>query len=237
VPIALFVRHGRASAFGTDYDVLSPVGVEQSEAFGAWIADEEIAFDAVFVGPRKRHAQTLEAVSRTLSERGQALPAETVVPELDEHDGVSLVFKLLPMLAADDPKLRAIVEATARGEQPDTTDILDALKRITRRWVRGEIGHDEVESWAAFRARVGRALERIASIGRGKRALVITSAGTVASAVGEVLGVRDDEKVLDLSWAAYNASMTEITLGNGRGGLRTFNATPHLREARLVTRV
>lgn len=237
MPIALFVRHGRASAFGTDYDLLSPVGVEQSEALGTWVANEQITFDAVFVGPRKRHAQTLEAVSRTLSGRGQPLPGETVVPELDEHDGISLVFKLLPMLAADDPKLRAIVEATARGQQPAAADILDAFKRVTRRWVRGEIGHDDVESWAAFRARVGRALERIASIGRGKRALVITSAGAVASAVAEVLGVRDDEKVLDLSWAAYNASVTEIALGSERSSLRTFNATPHLREARLVTRV
>ena len=237
MPTALFVRHGRASAFGTDYDVLSPVGVEQSEAFGAWVADERLSFDAVFVGPRKRHAQTLEAVSRTLSTRGHPLPSEAVVPELDEHDGISLVFKLLPMLAADDPKLRAVVEATARGEQPATADVLDAFKRVTRRWVRGEIGHDEVESWAAFRARVARALERIASIGRGKRALVITSAGAVASAVGEVLGVRDDEKVLDLSWAAYNASMTELAFGSGRWGLRTFNATPHLKEPRLVTRV
>jgi broad specificity phosphatase PhoE len=237
VPIALFVRHGRASAFGTDYDVLSPLGVEQSEAFGAWVADAQLAFDVVFVGPRKRHAQTLEAISRALSARGRQLPAEAVVPELDEHDGISLVFKLLPMLAMDDPKLRSIVEATARGEQPATADILDAFKRVTRRWVRGEIGHDDVESWAAFRTRVGRALERIASIGKGKKALVITSAGAVASAVGEVLGVRDDEKVLDLSWAAYNASMTELAFASGRWGLRTFNATPHLREPRLVTRV
>jgi broad specificity phosphatase PhoE len=237
VPIALFVRHGRASAFGTDYDVLSPVGVEQSEAFGAWVADERMAFDAVFVGPRKRHAQTLEAVSRTLSARGLPLPGEVVVPELDEHDGISLVFKLLPMLAMDDPKLRAIVEATARGEQPAAHDVLEAFKRVTRRWVRGEIGHDDVETWRAFRARVGRALERIASIGRGKRALVITSAGAVASAVAEVLGVSDDEKVLELSWAAYNASLTELALGAGHWSLRTFNATPHLRDPRLVTRV
>lgn len=235
--VALFLRHGRASAFGTDYDELSPVGVEQSELFGAWLADQHLAIDAVFVGPRKRHAQTLEAVARVLSSRGAKLPAEAVIPELDEHHGISLVFKLLPALAAEDPKLRAIVEETARGGQASTADLLDAFKRVTRRWVRGEIGHDEVEPWGAFRARVGRAMVRIAAIGRGKTALVVTSAGAVASAVAEVLDVRDDEKVLDLSWAAYNASMTELAFGGGRWGLRTFNATPHLREPRLVTSV
>ena len=57
---------------------------------------------------------------------------------------------------------------------------LAAFKRITRRWVRGEVGHDEVEPWKAFRARIARALEKIAAVGRGKTALVFTSAGAVA---------------------------------------------------------
>jgi broad specificity phosphatase PhoE len=235
--LALFLRHGRASVFGADYDELSPVGVEQSELFGAWLADQRVAIDAVFVGPRKRHAQTFEAAARVLASRGTGLPTPAVVPELDEHDGISLVFKLLPTLAAEDANLRAIMEETARGRQPSTSDMLEAFKRLTRRWVRGEIAHDEVEPWGAFRARVGRALERIAEIGRGKTALVVTSAGAVASAVAEALGVEDDEKVLDLSWAAYNASMTELAFAGGRWGLRTFNATPHLRESRLVTSV
>jgi broad specificity phosphatase PhoE len=237
VSTALFLRHGRASAFGTDYDELSPIGIEQSELFGAWLADERVTIDSVFVGPRKRHAQTLTAVARALSTRGSELPEAAVVPELDEHDGISLVFKLLPALAEEDAKLRAIVEASMGGRQASTADLLDAFKRVTRRWVRGELGHEDVESWAAFRARIRRALERIAAIGRGKRALVVTSAGAVASAVAEVLGVRDDEKVLDLSWAAYNASMTELAFAGERWGLRTFNATPHLREPRLVTSV
>jgi broad specificity phosphatase PhoE len=237
VSTALFLRHGRASAFGSDYDELSPIGIEQSELFGAWLADAHIPIDAVFVGPRKRHAQTLKAVAGALSARGTELPEAAVVRELDEHDGISLVLKLLPTLAAEDAKLRAIVEATMGGRQASTADLLDAFKRVTRRWVRGELGHEDVESWPAFRARVRRALEHIAAIGRGKKALVVTSAGAVASAVAEVLGVQDDEKVLDLSWAAYNASMTELAFAGQRWGLRTFNATPHLREARLVTSV
>ena len=107
-----------------------------------------------------------------------------MLPELDEHDGLSLVFKTLPALAGDDPGLRAIVETMARGEQPSPDDVLGAFKRITRRWVLGEVGHSDVESWSEFRARVTRGMGRVAAIGRGKTALVFTSAGAVASAVG-----------------------------------------------------
>jgi broad specificity phosphatase PhoE len=237
VSAALFVRHGRASAFGADYDELSPLGVEQSELFGAWLAGAGTPIDAVFVGPRKRHVQTLEAVARACAAGGAPLPAAVPLAELDEHDGIALVFKLLPALAAEDPKLRAIVESTVRGEPPSSADLLDAFKRVTRRWVRGEIGHDEVEPWATFRARIARAVGRIAEIGRDKRALVVTSAGVVGSAVAEALGVGDDEKVLDISWAVYNASLTELAFGGGSWGLRTFNETSHLREPRLVTSI
>jgi broad specificity phosphatase PhoE len=238
VSVALFIRHGKASAFGstTGYDELSPPGIEQSEKLGEWLSQQSTAVDAVFVGPRKRHAQTLAAVVRVLAGRGQSLPEATLLPELDEHDGMSLVFKMLPVLAADDPVLRAIVESTARGESPAPDEVLAAFKRITRRWARGEVGHDEVESWSAFRGRIGRAMARVATVGRGKTALVFTSAGAVASAVGEALGVAD-ERVLDLSWSLYNGSVTELDFTGERWGLRTFNSTAHLVDQRLVTSV
>jgi broad specificity phosphatase PhoE len=239
VSVALFIRHGKASAFGssTDYDQLSPPGVEQSEKLGEWLAQQGLSVDAVFVGPRKRHAQTLAAVVGVLSARGLGVPEATLLSELDEHDGMSLVFKTLPQLAADDPGLRAVVETMARGEQPSPDDVLGAFKRITRRWVLGEVGHSEVESWADFRARVGRAMVRIGAVGRGKTALVFTSAGAVASAVADALALRDEQRVLDLSWALYNGSVTELDFTENRWGLRSFNSTAHLGDKRLVTSV
>jgi broad specificity phosphatase PhoE len=239
VSVAYFVRHGKASAFSssTDYDQLSPPGVEQSELLGAWLADEGLRFDGVFVGPRKRHEQTYACVTRVLATRGLRIPEPTLLPELDEHDGISLVFRMLPALAASDPELADIAEAIAKAGKPSADHVLAAFKRITRRWVRGEVGHDEVEPWKAFRARVSRALEKIAAVGRGKTALVFTSAGAAAAATADALAVTDEERVLDLSWSLYNGSLTELDFTGERWGLRSFNGTPHLRDRRLVTSV
>ena len=235
--VAYFIRHGKASAFAaTDYDQLSPPGVEQSEQLGEWLAKQKLPVDAVFLGPRKRHAQTHEAVTRVLATHGLSLPPPVMLPELDEHDGLAVVYKLLPQLATDDPALRSIVEATVKGVPPSPDDVLAAFKRVTRRWVRGEVGHDDVEPWTTFRARIARALPRIAAIGRGKTALVFTSAGAVASAVADALGVVEEEKVLALSWSLYNGSITELDFADDRWGLRTFNTTAHL-DRRLVTSV
>src|SRR6202035_4683740 len=143
----------------------------------------------------------------------------TLVPELDEHHGIELVFKVLPTVAASDPELGEIVRRMGAG-RPSADDVLGAFKLLTRRWARGEIDHDEVESWAAFRARVARAMDRVATMGRGKTALVFTSAGAVAAATAEALGVRDEERVLDLSWSLYNGSITELDFTGERWGLR-----------------
>jgi broad specificity phosphatase PhoE len=239
VSVALFVRHGKASAFSSaaDYDQLSPPGVEQSELLGAWLADQRLQFGAAFVGPRKRHEQTYACVTRVMATRGLRVPQATVLPELDEHDGISLVFKMLPELAAGDPELAVIVQSMARAGRPTAEHVLAAFKRITRRWVRGEVRHDQVEPWAAFRMRVAHGLEKIALLGADQAALVFTSAGAVAAATAETLGVHDEERVLDLSWSLYNASVTELDFTGERWNLRTFNATPHLRDKRLVTSI
>ncbi|HEY6461193.1 MAG TPA: histidine phosphatase family protein [Polyangiaceae bacterium] len=238
--VALFIRHGKASAFSssTDYDQLSPPGVEQSELLGGWLADERLQADAVFVGPRKRHEQTYASATRVMATRGIRIPEPVVLPELDEHDGIALVFKVLPDVAKNDPELRAVVESMARsGGKPSADDVLAAFKHLTRRWVRGEIHHSEVETWSSFRARVGKALDHIAALGRGKTALVFTSAGAVAAATAHALDVRDEERVLDLSWSLYNGSITELDFTGEKWGMRTFNATPHLRDKRLLTPV
>ena len=241
VSVALFIRHGKASAFAssTDYDQLSPPGVEQSEKLGEWLAHEGLPVDAVFVGPRKRHAQTLAAVVRVLATRGLALPEATLLPELDEHDGLSLVFKMLPALAAERSRARARSSRrwrAASSRRPTTCS--RAFKRVTRRWVTGEIGHSDVESWSAFRARVARAhgaASRRSAAARRRSSSRRPEPSPRPSA--DTLGVRDEQRVLDLSWALYNGSVTELDFTGDRWGLRSFNTTGHLVDKRLVTSV
>jgi broad specificity phosphatase PhoE len=234
--LLLLVRHGKASPMTDDYDQLSELGFEQSRLLGHHFADARLTFDAVYVGPRKRHAQTLECVASAYRARGLAWPEPVRIDELDEHQGVLLLYKLLPRLAEEDPSMREVAEAMARGEMPALQGMLATFKSVTRRWVRGEIGHDDIEPWSGFRGRVARALEAMTASGRKKTVVAFTSAGAVAAAIGEVLST-PDEKVLDMSWALHNGSFSEVAFSDGGLGMKSFNATPHLRDARLVTSV
>jgi broad specificity phosphatase PhoE len=166
-----------------------------------------------------------------------------VIPELDEHDAVTLVAQLLPNLSADDESIAAIMAAVARGAIPSEDDILAAFRSVARRWVEGTLPMVGVEPWSAFRARIGRGLERVAQAAaarapgaRRPTVLVFTSAGVIAAAVGAALDLRD-EKSVNLSVASLNASLTELDFEDGAWSLRSFNSTPHLHQSRLFTRL
>lgn len=239
--LLVLVRHGKASAFSQHgYDELSAPGFAQARALGEWWAEQRIAFDRIYVGPRKRHAQTFDTVAEVMRARGAPLPSPIALDELDEHEGIKLVFTMIPIVAKEDETVRPAADALARGELPPASELLAVFRRITRRWARGELNHHEVESFSKFRRRIERGLAVIAKgAQRGETIAAFTSAGAVAAAAGLALEITD-EKVLDLSWALHNGSLSELSLhgtSEPSWGLKSFNGTPHLRDPALVTSV
>jgi broad specificity phosphatase PhoE len=234
----VLVRHGKASSFAPhDYDRLSPPGVLQARALGRYWGAREARFDKVFVGPRLRHAQTHEATAGIVEAHGVSWPAKLQLDDLDEHHGLQLVFALLPKLADEEPTVAAVAAKMMRGEPPQHDEILLAYRAVTRRWITGELEAEGVERWADFRARAARALAAMtADVPRGGAAVAFTSGGAIAAMVGEVLEL-DDRRVLDLSWALHNGSLTTLVFSSQGIGLESFNATPHLDDPRLVTSV
>lgn len=234
----VLVRHGKASSFSPhDYDRLSPPGVLQSRALGRYWGEREVRFDRVWVGPRLRHLQTYEAAAGIVAAHGVSWPSPATLDELDEHHGLQLVFALLPRLAQEEPSVANVAAKMMRGEAPEHDEILLAYRAVTRRWITGELDAEGVERWADFRRRAERALAAItADVGRGASVVAFTSGGAIAAMVGAVLGL-DDRRVLDLSWAIHNGSLSSVVFSPQGLALESFNATPHLTDARLVTSV
>ena len=235
--LIVLVRHGKASAFSQhDYDQLSETGFEQSRELGRYWAREEVRFDRVYVGPRRRHQETHDTVAAILRESGRPLPDPIPLADLDEHAGIKLIFALLPELGPEDPTLRAIAATMAQGETPAPRDMLATFRALMRRWARGEVTHETVEAWSEFRKRVARSLDIMTEgLARGETVAAFTSAGAVAAAIGHVLDL-DDTRVIDLSFSMHNAALSELTHADGSFHLRSFNCTPHL-ERTLITAV
>lgn len=229
----VLVRHAQASFFGANYDELSELGCSQAQALGEHWARHGVRFDHVYVGPLRRHQQTLALVAAAFRAQGLAWPAARELPDLDEHDGLAVIRHALA---------RAGGAAPAMPAGPPSEGDRESLQRaffkqygtIMRDWARGAVAVPDTESWAQFRARSLRALDAMCA--EPGAAVAFTSGGLVSSAAGWLLGL-DDERVIDLSAVLLNTGLTEVQFAAHRRRLVSFNAVPHLPDPARATAV
>jgi broad specificity phosphatase PhoE len=220
----ILVRHGQASINGTDYDVLSPLGAEQSRLVGAHLAATGRRFDALVCGPRRRHQGTAQALAETA---GDAVPTIVVYETLDELPFREIVLNCLQGWTDTDEELRAIVAAAdvARLQVEFASGRLrPAVAGALKRWVAGTLAGKDIETFASFSARVTVALERAARTHRSP--LIVTSGGPIGIAVAQALGLEAPDG-LRRGLRFFNASITEIVDGQ----LLAENTVPHLAES------
>jgi broad specificity phosphatase PhoE len=235
--VMTLVRHGQASLFADNYDELSSLGREQARLLGEFWVRRQIAFDAVYCGPRARHKQTAEIVGSTCTRAGRTWPEPVELAELDEYDLGNILHTLAPKLAREDP---AFAELLARYRQaeagPDRErHFRKVFEALSLHWVTTLHPVAGVEGFPAFRDRVERGLQRIMDAERsGRRVVVFTSGGVIGASVRLALAA-PDRTALEVNWRVRNCSLTEFVFSKGRFTLDSFNALPHLENPALWT--
>lgn len=222
----MLIRHGQASYGQTDYDKLSPLGIEQARLVGALLATQQI--DAVFSGPLVRQVGTASHARETAPE----LPAAITLEGLAEFPGFDIVKAFLPRLVEEDPELAVLIAKPTR-ELADR-----AFKAIIAKWSRDEWRIAGVERVHEFAARVQGALDRIvAECGSGGRVAVVTSGGVIGVAAGLVFGATAHH-MIRASLVVKNASISELKVRTrefawdpDKISLVSFNSVAHLPTA------
>jgi broad specificity phosphatase PhoE len=225
MPTVLLVRHAQASFGASDYDVLSPHGLEQAAALAGDLARRRIRIDRVISGSAARQRGTAEPIAAAA---GRPV---SIDPRWDEY-------------SADDV-LAHHSTATARLDRPaDSTapplssrEFQDLMDPALLAWV--EAGKDcpTAEPWAAFSPRVAAALEDVlAELGSGETAVVATSGGVVAATCVALLGL-PAQAFVAFNRVTANTGVTKIVHGRSDTTLVSFNEHAHLeRDGRsLVT--
>ena len=223
--VIYLVRHGQASLFGRDYDVLSDLGVEQSRVVGAALADRGVRPDVVVRGTMRRHEQTTEAALEAAGWDGLDVEID---PRWNEIDHVDIIKAREPAYTSH----AAMVDALVDGPEPDRafrTVFDDAL----RMWVDG--GGAYVETPDEFRARVDAALgDVVARTATGQTVVVFSSGGPVAAATTTGLGL-DMTAWLMVSRLVINASVTKLVAGESGVTVVSFNEHGHVEAAGALT--
>jgi broad specificity phosphatase PhoE len=222
VPTVLLVRHAQASFGAADYDVLSPTGIEQAAALAIDLARRGVRVDRVVSGSLARQRDTAAPIAAAAG-----VPA-AVDPRWDEYATDAILTHYSgTALRLGDP-------APARGPGPPTPDAMssrefqDVLERALLSWIAGGADEPAGETWPAFAARAGAALDDVVhDLGRGETALVCTSGGVLAAICVRLLELPPSALVA-FNRVAVNAAITRVISGRAGTRLVSFNEHAHL---------
>jgi broad specificity phosphatase PhoE len=239
--ILFLIRHGQASYGAADYDQLSERGRRQAVEIGRHFAGTRVELDALYAGPLRRQRDTAILLHGAARDAGVDLPGLQIIDELAEYDAFTIIQRFLPALADADPVLRPLIDGTAGS---DALRLMDrAFEAAVVAWSRGDLAHDEIESFEAFTARVRGGLERVLGAhGGGRRVAVVSSGGPISVAVALALALGPDA-TMAIGRAVRNASITEVRWRSrefawrpGEFSLYGFNHVAHLEHDRdLIT--
>jgi len=212
----VLMRHGQASFGAARYDALSEVGQAQARATGQWMKARGVTPHKVFHGPRQRQAQS---ASLLLSEAGfdsQALEN----PALDEFAEGEEIFN-----AAEQFLGRSMALNAGR----ERIEILRDYDATCRAWGNGEVEIPGRLNLVDFRAQLREWLSSHtqAQHANGQIEVVVTSAGSIAALMCEVMGL-PDASWYSLLRVIRNASLTEVLYSKGKVSLLSFNSVSHL---------
>ena len=204
------VRHGQASFGADDYDVLSPLGLQQATRLGEYFKSRGITFDAAMTGTLKRQTSTFEGICGGMGAAHAALQW----PGLNEYDSHAVI---------------ATVHA-GKLEKPTTSEQyrhhFRLLKDGLTQWMNGVVSPQGMPSYNDFVLGVTSALDHVRKTHTGN-VLLVSSGGPISTAVGHILGC-SPEATIELNLRIRNASVTEFAFTPKRHMLVTYNTLPHL---------
>jgi broad specificity phosphatase PhoE len=224
VPTVLLVRHAQASFGSADYDVLSPLGVEQTTVLAAALARRHLTVTRIVAGTARRQRETAEPVAIA---RGLEIETDARWNEYDTDE-----------VLAHHARETVSLEGTGPGGgEISSRDFQLVLDDALRSWVEAGASTAAGQAWPDFLASRTAALAHFAAgLGSGETGLAFTSGGAIAAIGAQLLGEHPD-LFPRLNKVVVNSGITKLVVGRGGTSLITFNEHGHLDEAgaRLLT--
>ncbi|MBK4996597.1 histidine phosphatase family protein [Pseudomonas sp. S37] len=228
------IRHGQASFGADDYDVLSPVGVRQSQALGEHLAQLGVRLDRCVAGDLRRQQDTARLALQALQASGSAVPAVETDKAFNEFDADGVIRALLPGLLPQEPDALQVLRNPAQHR----SEFQRLFALMVQRWHDGEHADDGLETWQAFTARVHGGLQRVLdAAGSGDNVAIFTSGGTIAALLHLVTRITPGQ-AFALNWQIINTSLSQLKFRGRDVALASFNSQAHvqlLRAPELVT--
>jgi broad specificity phosphatase PhoE len=214
MPTALLVRHGQASFGATDYDVLSDLGRRQAEVVATSLAERGYRPARLYSGTLRRQHETAAAFTAV------GAPELEIDQRWDEFDPDDILTH------HSESTLR--IQGEGSGETLTNRGFQAVLEPALAEWVAHAERSPTSQTWPQFSGAAPAALADLtAGLGSGQTAVIVTSGGAIAAAVGAVLGA-PAEVFAALNRTLVNAGVTKLVLGPSGINVLSVNDHSHL---------
>ncbi|MEG1038497.1 MAG: histidine phosphatase family protein [Pseudomonas sp.] len=228
------IRHGQASFGADDYDVLSPVGIRQSEVLGEHLAQLGVRLDRCLAGDLRRQQDTARLALTAMQQAGIEVPPVETDAAFNEFDADAMIRSLLPGLVPEEPEARHIL----RNGRENRSEFQRLFALLVQRWHGGEHACDGCESWQTFVERVDSGLQRALQQARhGDNIAIFTSGGTITALLHLVTRITASQ-AFTLNWQIINTSLSHLKFRDREVALASFNSQAHvqlLKVPELIT--
>jgi broad specificity phosphatase PhoE len=228
------IRHGQASFGAENYDVLSPLGFQQSAALGDYLSQLDIRFDRCISGELNRQQDTARATLERLGSYQEQQPIVETDPAFNEFRADEVIRAHMRDLLAVEPNAIQIFANAANHR----AEFQRLFSYVINRWVSGEHEKEGLESWQSFIDHVQTGLNRLLDqAGKKDRIAVFTSGGTITALLQLVIGV-PPIKAFEMNWQIVNTSLSHLKFRDRDVALASFNSHVHLellKNPELVT--
>lgn len=214
------IRHGQASLGAANYDVLSPLGAQQSQILGSHLRNSDIRFDRACSGLMQRQ---LDTARHALDSMQQPLTVEQD-PAWNEYPADAVVRSYLPRLLESHPQAQHYLENAGQHRK----EFQKIFSQLVSWWIDDRQPPSGCPSWSDYAEGVGEGLQRLQQqAGSGDNIAIFTSGGTITAAV-QLITKMPPASAFELNWQIVNTSVTRLQFNRNRISLAGFNCRAHL---------
>ncbi|MEH6500029.1 MAG: histidine phosphatase family protein [Pseudoalteromonas distincta] len=215
------IRHGQASLGAENYDVLSPLGIQQSEILGEHFHKAGLTFDRSYAGEMDRQIDTGKYALAKMPGSDQQILCE---PAFNEYAADTVMKTYLPRVAEKEPDAMHYVENAGQYRK----EFQKVFSQVITMWITEQNAVEGCEPWSAFVERVKGGLARVLEdAASGQNIAIFTSGGAITAAL-QLLTQMPATSAFELNWQIVNTSVSRLQYGRNKLSLASFNSQAHL---------
>ncbi|MEH6566500.1 MAG: histidine phosphatase family protein [Halopseudomonas sp.] len=216
------IRHGQASLGAANYDVLSPLGIQQSRLCGEFYQQQGLRLDHCYAGEMQRQIDTGRHALAAMQQNDCPMDIDSA---FNEYHSDQVLTTYLPKVIERIPEAEFYVSNAGQHRK----EFQQVFSSAINLWITDVTDNAECPPWSGFVAQVEAGLQRVMAkhTASGQNIAIFTSGGVITAAL-QLITQMPATSAFELNWQIVNTSVSRLQYRKDKLSLAAFNSQAHL---------